>query len=360
MVVQLLQLISVHFKEFWREPGIIFWALFFPILMALGLGMAFTKRGELVRTVAVVTAEGIAKMEFFKSGQKSEDGIYTTIKIGNEKLGLTNYRFIEVEWDQAVQMLQRGKTNLIIKSYTDSVQYYFDPSNPDAQLIYIQLFNAIKGNKQVADPESIKPLKQEGTRYVDFLIPGLMAMGIMMTCMWGISYTNVDRRNKKLLRRMVATPMRKYNYLAAQFISRLTLSAIEAIVLIVFSIWVFNIKIEGSLPALIILFISGNITFTGIAMLVSSRTSIGQIVNGLINVVVLPMMILSGIYFSYHNFPDFIIPIIKVLPLTMLADNVRSIFLEGFGFSEILPTAGILTIIGIVFYSIGLKVFKWY
>ena len=159
---------------------------------------------------------------------------------------------------------------------------------------------------------------------------------------------------------MVATPMRKYNYIAAQFISRLALTATEAIVLILFSIWFFNIKIEGSLPALIVLFVSGNIAFTGIAMLASSRTSTSQVVNGLINVVVLPMMILSGIYFSYHNFPDFLIPIIKVLPLTMLADNVRSIFLEGFGFSEILPTAGILTAVGLVFFSTGLKVFKWY
>jgi len=353
-------LISVHFKEFWREPGIIFWALFFPILMALGLGMAFSKRGELLRTIAVVSIEGVNNIEFLKNGEKSEDGSYTIRKIGNKELGFTNFRFIEVTWEDGVQMLQRGRTNLVIKNDGDSIQYHFDPSNPDAQLIYIQLYNAINGNQLVSDPESIKTLKQEGTRYVDFLIPGLMAMGVMMSCMWGISYTNVDRRNKKLLRRMVATPMRKYNYIAAQFISRLALTATEAIVLILFSIWFFNIKIEGSVPALIVLFVSGNIAFTGIAMLASSRTSTSQVVNGLINVVVLPMMILSGIYFSYHNFPDFLIPIIKLLPLTMLADNVRSIFLEGFGLLEILPTAGILTTVGLVFFSAGMKVFKWY
>ena len=159
---------------------------------------------------------------------------------------------------------------------------------------------------------------------------------------------------------MVATPMKKTNYIMAQFISRVTLSAIEAIILVLFTMWFFNIKIQGSILTILILFIAGNIAFAGIAMLVSSRTDNSQVANGLINLVVLPMMILSGVYFSYHNFPDFMVSFIKLLPLTILADSIRNVFLEGASLQEVLSSAMILTAIGFVFFIFGLRIFKWY
>ena len=185
-------------------------------------------------------------------------------------------------------------------------------------------------------------------------------MGIMMSCMWGISYNMIDRRAKKLLRRLVATPMKKSYFLIAQMVVRITMNLIESSLLFLFAFLVFNFRLQGNPIALIIIFISGNIAFEGIAILISSRTSNTEIGNGLINAVVMPMMVLSGIFFSYHNFPDWSIPIIQTLPLTMLADGIRSIFIEGAGFNEIIIPSLVLATIGIIFFSAGLRIFKWY
>lgn len=353
---QLGQLLSVHFKEFFREPGIIFWAIFFPILMALGLGLAFSGEGDLERNVAVVGGNTSLLSEIEYDGKEQ-----IVRKVGNEKLGATMFRFHQTTWEEAISMIKQGKTSMIIDISRDSLIYHFDPSNPEAKLSYLQLSSAIEDPGTIMRQErQVTIMKQEGTRYIDFLIPGLMAMGIMMNCMWGISYSNVDKRNKKLLRRMVATPMKKRNFIFSQLLARISLSAVEIILLYLFSTWIFNITITGSIIAFILMFIAGNIAFTGIAFLASSRTENTQIANGLINLVVLPMMILSGIYFSYHNFPDWMIGFIEVLPLTILADEMRRIFIEGATVIDILPKFSALILFGIIFMTAGLKIYKWY
>ena len=352
---QLLQLISIHFKEFFREPGIIFWAIIFPILMAWGLGIAFTKKGELVRTIAFVPSE--VPQDILGNSWQNDEIIK---EIGNEKLGVTKYRFKKVTWEEALLMLKKGKAALVIQQISDSVLYYFDPLNPEAQLSYLQVSSILDGRELPDHLDRVRPLTEVGVRYIDFLIPGLMAWGIMMSCMWGISYSLIDKRVKKLLRRMVATPMKKSYFLLAQFISRLSLGALESALLLLFAWMYFDIQIQGNVLALVIIFIAGNIAFTGIAILVSSRTENTQVGNGLINAVVMPMMIVSGIFFSYHNFPDWAIVVIQKLPLTILADNTRSIFIEGAGLVEILPATISLVVIGMVFFFTGLRFYKWY
>jgi ABC-2 type transport system permease protein len=182
----------------------------------------------------------------------------------------------------------------------------------------------------------------------------------MNSILWGISYTLIDMRSRKLLRRMIATPMKKSHFLFSHFASRLSLTIIEASILITFSWFYFRLSVQGSVAALIMMFLAGNICFTGIAVLISCRTSNSNIGNGLINFVSMPMMILSGIFFSYHNFPDFVVPFIQKLPLTVLADSIRGIFIEGSGVKDILPEFIALSAIGLLLSYIGLRVFKWY
>lgn len=353
---QLRLLISVELKEYLREPGIIFWAILFPILLALGLGLAFSGEGVQERQIAVVSGEG-SRLPDSISGIDLTRSTWNQ-KVGNEKIGFTSYTFTKISWDNAVLQLKQGKTSMIIEASADGLQYHFDPANPDARVSYLQLSDYFSGSEP--DGKEVTILEQAGTRYIDFLVPGLLAMGIMMSCMWGISYSNVDRRNKKLLRRMVATPMKKYNYVAAQLTARIIMSAMEAILLVLVTYWIFEISITGSITALILLFLAGNMAFTGLAILIASRTANTQIANALINLVVMPMMILSGIYFSYHNFPDFMITVIQVLPLTVLADSVRSVFIEGAGLAETLPHIGALAAFGFVLFVIGIRVYKWY
>jgi len=259
-------------------------------------------------------------------------------------------------------MLKRGHLNVIMDEKNGRIEYHFDPLNTDAQFTYFKLSKIFGKQSAVITKniDTIKPLTVKGTRYIDFLVPGLISMGIMMSCMWGMCYGMIDKRSKKLLRRMVATPMKKTYFLAALMTVRILMNIIESMLLFIFAYLAFQITIQGSIPALIAIFLAGNIAFGGIAIFVSSRTANTEIGNGLVNAVVMPMMVLSGIFFSYHNFPDWSIPFIQKLPLTLLADGLRSIFIEGAGLTEIYLPLLLLFSTGIFFFTAGLKIFKWH
>jgi len=372
---QLVQLTKALFREIIREPGVLFWGILFPILMSLGLGLAFTKKADVIRKVAIVSAET-------KSDASSDTSILTDFLqkscdanspeeketwnwkyiIRDEKLGNSVFLFYNMKWDEAMKLLKRGTINVILIGSESSVEYHFDPMNPDAELTYLKLFNIIgEGVTVAADSDSeIKPLTVTGTRYIDFLVPGLIAMGVMMSCMWGISYGIIEKRSKKLLRRLVATPMKKSYFLIALIMVRITMNFIESLVLFLFAMIAFKMTIQGDISALIMIFLAGNLAFAGIAVFVSSHTSNTEVGNGLINFVVFPMMVLSGIFFSYQNFPDWSLPFIKNLPLTMLTDGIRSIFNEGAGFPEVAIPIIILLSTGVIFFTAGLKIFKWH
>lgn len=360
---QLWQLTIAHFKETIREPAVLFWGIVFPILMSLALGIAFTKKQNTERKVAVINSSENYLTDSILSKNKLDttNGILS-LTVENEKLGNTTMNFYPMSWEEATIALKRGRINVILEVKNKHIEYHFDPVNTDAQLTYRFLSNILDNNTPSTseDEKYIKPLTVTGTRYIDFLIPGLVGMGLMMSSMWGLSYSIIEKRSKKLLRRMVATPMKKSYFLISLITVRTAMNFIEALLLIVFAKIVFNISIEGSIPALLIFFIAANTAFAGLAIFISSRTAKTEIGNGLINVVVMPMMLLSGIFFSYHNFPDKLIPIIKKLPLTLVADGVRSIFIEGAGFPQIVMPFLILTIGGIILFGVGLKMFKWY
>ena len=365
---QLYRLIAAHFMEIIREPSVIFWGVVFPILMAWGLGIAFTQKGGVQAKLAIVK-EIIEKdqnhqtklIAYLSTNAVMKDSSYSIV-LKNEKLGDATLTFVETSWSNAFSLLKKGKVSVIIEDQPTVSKYHFDPANAEAKAAYQLASNLAAGGQlsYAANQSDIEPFTISGTRYVDFLIPGLLAMGIMMACSWGISYTIIERRSKKLLRRMVATPMKKSNLLFALITARFSMNLAEALLLFLFGWFYFGVKVQGSWPALIVLFIAGNIAFSGISILVSSRTSNTEVGNGLINAIVTPMMVVSGVFFSYHNFPDWTLPVIQYLPLTMIADSFRSIFNEGAGFLDVWREALVLTVIGTVSFIIGLKVFKWY
>jgi len=370
---QLWLLFLAHLHEIIREPGVILWGIVFPILMSLGLGLAFTKNSDTLRKVAVINNPGISSSDnsdifnFLEERceeqlPENKDDFRWKLEIRDDKLGKSVYLFYELGWDDAIVLLKRGTVNLILKSNEGETEYHFDPVNSDAELTYLKLSSMIGSGKILPEKSrsEIKPLTLAGTRYIDFLIPGLITLGVMMSTMWGISYGIIEKRSKKLLRRLVATPMKKSHYLIALLTVRVLMNFIEALVLLLFSLMVFNITIQGSISALVLLFLAGNIAFAGLAIFLSSHTSNTEVGNGLINAVVMPMMVLSGIFFSYHNFPDWSITVIRNLPLTMLTDGIRSIFNEGAGWSQVAMPALILTTIGVILFGAGLKIFKWH
>lgn len=363
---QLYRLTISHIKEIVREPAVLFWGIVFPILMTWGLGIAFSSAKELKSKIAVVQRNNSdfqqsALYDVLEHHPDKQKGDYL-LTLKNEKLGNVNLTFHQCDEKEANILLKKGTVSLIIEVINGETRFNFDPANAEAQLLYQLVKGVIHNgaNYYSSHQEEIKPLTVAGTRYIDFLVPGLIAMGIMMSSSWGISYPLIERRSKKLLRRMVATPMRKSNMLIALIFARFAMNLVESILLFAFGWWYFDIHIQGNWAALSLLFVAGNIAFAGIAVWISSHTSNSEVGNGLINAVVTPMMVLSGIFFSYHNFPDWAISVIQYLPLTMLADSTRAVFNEGAGLIEVWKASLVLTATGVVTFIVGLKTFKWY
>ena len=362
---QLYQLTYSFFLETIREPEVLFWGILFPVLISIGLGLAFTQTSETKFHIMIVE-ENPTELDSLLN-------IYATRNIKNQKelfswkiedkiIGNTEFSFTRSDWKSAIISLKRGESELIVTDSIGAIRYHFDPLNSQAQLAYMKLSALIQSPASIADmgQNQINPLTLKGVRYIDFLIPGILSLGVMSSILWGISYTIIERRSQKLLRRMVATPMKKSNFLISLMFVRTIMNVVEALILFFFAWLLFGIHIQGNIGALVVLFFAGNIAFTGLAALISSRTPKTEVGTGWINAVQMPKMILSGIFFSYHHFPEWSIGVIKLLPLTALVDGMRSIFNEGAGWMEIITPSIALSGFGIVCFIVGLRMFKWF
>ncbi len=361
---QLYQLFKTQFLLTIREPEVLFWGMIFPVLISIGLGLAFTQQTESKFNVILVEknkTELDSLLHIYGTNVQSKDGNALNWKISNKELGNTVFKFSQSNWDSSIISLKRGEADVIVTDSLGKAIYHFDPLNTQSQLAYMKLSALVKSPDSTMNAENtnIEPLTLLGVRYIDFLIPGLIAFGLMSSIMWGISYTIIERRSQKLLRRMVATPMKKSNFLFALMFVRILMNVVESLILLFFAWLIFDIHIQGNIGALIVLFLAGNLAFTGIAILVASRTTKTEVGTGWINAVQMPMMLLSGIFFSYHNFPEWSISTIKLLPLTALTDGIRSIFNEGAGWMEVIYPTCTLSALGIICFVIGMKLFKW-
>ena len=347
-------LVALQFKEFFREPEIIFWAFVLPIVLSWLLGIAIGSGGGTVSGKAAVIESPEATADYWS---------FWIVRAQETSRGGHAIDFPILTRDEAILALKKGEISLFMERLpgSDAVRYSFDPRSGEAQMTYLTLERILDGTGRSGRPPSeVVALRIQGTRYVDFLVPGLLAMDIMSSALWGIGWALIEIRIKKLLRRMAATPMHKSMFLASHFVTRLIVNALEFVALFLFVYFYFGVRIQGSVPALIAIFIAGNMAFAGLSILMSSRTANPRVGNGLINAITFPMTLLSGIFFSYHHFPAWVIPIVRKLPLTMLADSIRSIFNEGAGFAQVAPAAFILAATGALFFYAGMKIYKWY
>ena len=369
MIKILARLILSQFKIFFREPGVVFWSFGFPLLMAWILGIAFANKSNSLHIVAVVDESHSANYSIpgwlqEKIGDDSKN--YSTEsgldwEVGEKNFEQSRFRFKFMNEDDANRSLKRGKISLWLQGNpSEGIKYHFDPDNAESSLTFLLLERAFSLQRPSKPQPKIMTTTMQGGRYIDFLIPGLMALSIMNACLWGIGWSLIDLRIKKLLRRIVATPLRKSVFLLSHGLNRMILSAAELLLLYGFAYYFFGIRIQGSLWALLLVFLCGFVAFAGIAVLISCRAQNTHSGNGLINFVSLPMFVLSGVFFSYQNFPEWITPYLEVLPLTMLANALRAIITEGIVFYDlILPSISLLGI-GLVCFVIGLRFFYWH
>ena len=308
-------LLMARMLELKREPEVVFWVFVFPLLLALGLGIAFrTKPGN---AASVAIAEGTWAEE--------------TQELLSRAPGHDQFKMQVVNEDEARKGFRLGKFDLVILPRSFGVTYLYDPARPESVLAKAEVDDALQAGagRQDKVPAKAVASSEAGSRYIDFLIPGLLGMNLMNSGMWGIGFALVDMRQRKLLKRFVGTPMRRTDFLLALASSRLILMIIEVGLLLVFGVLFFHMRVLGSVGSIALIAAIGSLTFGGVGLLTASRAQKIESVSGLINLVMMPMWIFSGVFFSYERFPAVIHPLIKALPLTALNDALRAGILEG-------------------------------
>lgn len=341
-------LVGINFKVFFRQPEVIFWAVLFPLLLFWILGVAFDSKKEFKATIGVIAI--LPGTDFDLKASQSDQILGTGVKFD-----------FEVYRDQtaAINALKKGKIALFLEAVPEGYRYYFDPRNSDAQNTYL-ILEKIRLAKLPQTPAEIVRLKAQGTRYIDFFLPGLLAFNLMSACLWGIGWDLIEIRMKKYLKRLMATPIYKGYFVLGLIITRLLTAAFEVSLILVFAYFYFGISLHGNWGSFLYLMLLGNLTFSGVAILVGSRTANSAVGNGLINACVLPMMLTSGVFFNYHHFPEAVIPVIQCLPLTIVVDSMRAVFIENAGFAATVISSLGLWLYAAAAYVIGLKIFKWY
>jgi ABC-2 type transport system permease protein len=339
-------LLMARMLELKREPEVVFWVFIFPLLLALGLGIAFRNKPGNAASVAIVQ---------FAGWQDAQDLLARSAHPDQIKVNVLNE-------NDARQGFRLGKYDLVIEPDSKGgFTYLYDPARPESVLAKAEVNDAIQaaaGRKESVATTTVTS-SEPGSRYIDFLIPGLLGMNLMNSGMWGIGFALVDMRQRKLLKRFVGTPMRRSDFLLAMASSRLILMIIEVGLLLVFGVLFFHMRVLGSVGAIALIAAIGSLTFGGVGLLTASRAQKIESVSGLINLVMMPMWIFSGVFFSYERFPTIIHPFIKALPLTALNDALRASILEGTPILHQWPRLLVMIIWGGFSFALALKWFRW-
>lgn len=337
----IVQLTLWRVREFLREPEALFWVFAFPIVLAFALGLAFKGRG--VETIRVGVVERPAARI-----------VASTL----EREG--HLRPVLLSPGEAYRRLRTGRVAIVVvPGLPITLQY--DSTRAESQLAKALVEDALQraaGRRDVLEVRHMR-VTEPGARYIDFLIPGLLGLNIMGTGMWGIGFAVVRTRTQHLLKRLIASPMRKGHFLLGHMLARLVFLALEVTAVVLFGYFVFGVPMRGSVGDLALVAVFGGVTFAGLGLLVASRARTIEGVSGLMNLVMVPMWILSGVFFAYSRFPDMLQPVIRALPLTALNDALRAVMLDGAGLPSLLGWLVILGVWAAASFGVALKVFRW-
>lgn len=340
-----INLVGARVREFCREPAAIFWVYVFPLIMVVALGVAFRNRP--VEQFTIVVQQG-DRADFVCSALNSDE------------------RFEASVYDEAEcrVRLRTGKADVIVVpggEAADGYEYYYDPTQAGSVLARNATDDALQRAAGREDVVSVRDHKvdEPGGRYIDFLVPGLLGMGLLGGGLWGVGFAIVDMRIRKLLKRYLATPMKRSHFLAAVMVSRLLFTVPEVLLVLVFARIFFGVVNHGSYFTVGLLILLGAFQFSGIGLLVASRAQTIETVSGIMNAVMLPMWIGSGIFFSIDRFPDVVQPALRVLPLTPLISALRSVMLEGATLLAVSTDLAIVAAWAVVTFALALRWFRW-
>ena len=341
----LIELTTMRVREFLREKEAVFWVFIFPVLMTFALGIAFRNTAPDKTFVAIETDANNPRVSEIANVLTNSPEISASV----------------LSPEEAAKALRSGKVSIVVKPQGDSYEYRFDPTRPEsrtARLIVDDVMQRAKGRTDVVSVGEQK-VTEPGARYVDFLVPGLIGMNLMGSGLWGLGFTIVIARSRKLLKRFAATPMRRSHYLLSFMLSRLVFLILEVAAVVVFAWLAFGFTVRGSWLSVSLITLLGGFTFSGLGLLIAARPQTIEGVSGLMNFIMLPMWLLSGTFFSSERFPQVLQPFIKALPLTALNTLLRSVMNEGASLWSNWINVAILLFWLLVSFVVALRIFRW-
>jgi ABC-type multidrug transport system permease subunit len=328
---------------FLREPEALFWVFAFPIVMALALGLAYRNQGPQRSVIGV--QQGAGADSVLAALARSPDLTASVLDSSAAELAL-----------------RQGKIAVLVRPRPAGAPVLvFDPARPETRLAHLATVDALEragGRTDVVRPES-DTRERRGGRYIDFLLPGLIGLNLLGTGMWGIGFPVANARQLKLLKRMIATPMRRTDYLVSLMLARLVWLVLEVVALLLVGWLVFHVTVSGSWLAFALVTLVGAAAFSALGLLVASRAKTIEAVSGLMNVAMIPMWLLSGTFFSAERFPPAMQPFIQALPLTATNDALRAIMNEGAGLGAVVGDLGMLAAWGVGSFAVALALFRW-
>lgn len=329
---------AVTFREFWRNQEAVFWTYGFPILMTVVLGFAFQPRAPEPVPIVVVAGE-------------HADDLAASLR-RSERLDV---RILDGE--AADQAMARGRVALLVRYEAGQPILRADPVRPEAELARLLVERALHGES--AAPVASEVEDRPGSRYIDFLIPGLIGLNLLGAGMWGIGFNLVNMRTQKLLRRLFVTPIGHGEFLLGFLTGRGVLAIPEACAIALFGILLWGVPFRGSMLAAVLVVLAGGFAFTGLGCLLASRVRTIEAVVGLSNVCQLPMWLLGGVFFDNERFDGVLRWAVELMPLTHVNRALRDVMLEPNGVLDVwMPIAG-LTGFGCVCLLLALRIFRW-
>jgi ABC-type multidrug transport system permease subunit len=339
----------MRWRIFVREPSALFWTYGFPVVLALALGVAFRNRPPEPVEVAIENSPGC---------EAWRDALSTNSQ--------AHVRWLNPQ--QAREALRAGKVSVVVGRLPSPTAqenppriYQFDPTRPESRMARAIVDEALQRVEGRADPTPVQDqlVTEPGSRYIDFLIPGLLGFNLMSSGLWGVGFVIVEMRVRKLIKRMMATPMSRAHFLLSFVLVRGVFLLGELPVLLCFAHWVFHVPIRGSVPLIVGLSALGSLMFAGLGLLIGCRAQNTHTVAGLVNLATLPMLVTSGVFFSAARFPEAFQPIIRLLPLTAVIEAVRTVMLDGVGVAAVANQIGIMLAWGLISFVIALRMFRW-
>ena len=323
--------------EFVRDRGSMSWNLILPVALMFGLSFIF----------------GGDRSEFTIGVLQDLQDIDVSV---HPFLGTRYVDFVVVE-DESIgfRRIARHQLDLLVQ-FDDAPRYWINPDSPKGYFAERLLLQSDAG---VASRITRAQIDGEPVRYVDWVLPGILGMNMMFSCLFGVGYVVVRYRKNGFLKRLRATPLRSIEFVVAQVASRMVLIVLITAFVFAGTKYFLDIRMDGSYLTLLLVMVVGVIALISLGLMIAARVTSEELAGGLLNLVTWPMMMLSGVWFSLEAAGDTVKTIAAFYPLTHILDAARAVMLDGAGLVDIAPQLLMLTAMGAVFLTVGALIFRW-